>query len=75
MKPTYTKNVKIIKGVIANSEKYNEAQISELINVVDKWINTMPEVLSNGLFTANRKIILSDLLMKLQMIRINKQVI
>ena len=73
-KPTYTQNVKIIKGVIANSDKYTKAQISELITVVNRWIDTMPEVLSNGMFTADRKIKLLGLVNKLQLINLTMEV-
>ena len=68
----YTKNIKIIKNVIKNSDRYSEKQITDLIQIIDKWINSMPEVLQNNLFSTNRKLTLLNLKGKLQIINSDK---
>ena len=68
----YTKNIKIIKNVIKNSDRYSEKQITDLIQIIDKWINSMPEVLQNNLFSTNRKLTLLNLKAKLQIINSDK---
>lgn len=71
--PTYTQNVKNIRSVIKNNADHlTSQQLTDLINIVDNWLNKMPNVNSKGVFLGNRKIVLSGLLMKLNFIRLTK---
>tara|TARA_R110002074_G_scaffold367756_1_gene542068 strand:+ start:8 stop:244 length:237 start_codon:yes stop_codon:yes gene_type:complete len=71
--PTYTQNVKIIRNIIKNNADHLTSQkLEDLIKLVENWLNNMPEVNSKGVFLANRKIVLSGLLMKLNFIRLTK---
>ena len=71
--PRYTQNVKIIRNIIKNNADHLTSQkLEDLIKLVENWLNNMPEVNSKGVFLANRKIVLSGLLMKLNFIRLTK---
>ena len=71
---SYTKNVQTLRGIIKNNASHlSLSQLNELIKIVDTWIKETPDIDDKGRFMADRKIILSSLLMKLNFIRMEKE--
>ena len=71
---SYTKNVQTLRGIIKNNASHlSLSQLNELIKTVDVWLKEMPDIDEKGRFMADRKITLSNLLMKLNFIRMEKE--
>jgi hypothetical protein len=69
---SYTANLKIIRSVIKDEKNQSLQSIEELIKVLNKWVDEMPDILQNGLFSADRKLIILGLINKLELIRLSK---
>jgi len=71
---SHTQIVKMLRGIIKNDAKdFSLKELNEIILNVDGMIKETPDIDHKGRFMADRKILLSDLLMKLNFIRMSKE--
>ena len=64
----------MLRGIIKNDAKdISLMKLNEIIFHVDGMIKETPDIDQKGRFMADRKILLSDLLMKLNFIRMSKE--
>lgn len=71
---SHTQIVKTLRGIIKNdADNLTLKQLNEIIYHVDGLIKETPDIDHRGYFMADRKILLSDLLMKLNFIRMSKE--
>lgn len=71
---SHTQIVKTLRGIIKNNaDNLTLKQLNEIIYHVDGLIKQTPDVDDKGRFMTDRKIILSDLLMKFHFIRMSKE--
>ena len=71
---SHTQIVKMLKGIIKNDAKdISLMKLNEIIFHVDGMIKETPDIDHRGYFMADRKILLSDILMKLNFIRMSKE--
>jgi hypothetical protein len=70
---TWTQFLKHIDFGLKNHEKYTILDFRDLVEQVRTTLDKMPDVLPNGLFTGDRKIKLTNKLMNLEFILIEKE--
>lgn len=70
---TWTQFLKHIDFGLKNHENYTILDFRDLVEQVKTTLDTMPNVLPNGLFTADRKIKLTNKLMNLQIVLLEKE--